>query len=120
MALYIGGSSRQRGDIHIIANLNDISKLIGGEGTGVTERELKTLIKNINALGIANLAEKGVFVSKDATTYEIIQKIIDIKYEAENNSSIDEFGVVKAGFNIDENGIVFGDMSIDDNEIVNL
>jgi phosphosulfolactate synthase (CoM biosynthesis protein A) len=40
--------------------------------------ELKAKIKNANALGIANLTEKGVEVSESATTHEIMQSIIEI------------------------------------------
>ena len=43
-----------------------------------TLQELKRQIENANALGIANLTEKGVNVSADATTYDIMQKIVDI------------------------------------------
>jgi hypothetical protein len=41
-------------------------------------KELKTQIENANALGIANLTEKGVDVSADATTYDIMSKIADV------------------------------------------
>lgn len=42
-------------------------------------KELKTQIENANALGIANLTEKGVDVSAGATTYEIMSKIADVE-----------------------------------------
>jgi hypothetical protein len=121
MALYIGGGSKQKGNICIIPNTNnldEISALIGGENIGITAQELKTLIKNVNALGISNLIKKGVIVSRDATTYEIMQKIADIEYEVENGSSINESGIVESMIDIDDNGIVFGNISIDDNGIV--
>lgn len=122
MALYIGGGSRQKSNIYFMANnLDEILEVVGGKGTVATTQELKALIKSINALGIENLSQKGVSVPENATTYEIMQKVADIKYEVEDNlSTIDEFGIVKARLDIDENGIVFGDISIDDNRIVNL
>lgn len=121
MALYLGSSSKQRGSICIISNMNnldEISALIGGENTGVTIQQLKAQIEDVNALGITNLAKKGVTVPQNATTYEIMQKILDIIYENENNSSIDASGMVEANIDIDNNGIVFGKISIDDNGIV--
>jgi hypothetical protein len=118
MALYLGSGSKQRGNICIVANLDEISALIEGKNTGVTIQQLKTQIENANALGIANLAKKGVTVPKNATTYEIMQKILDIIYENENNSSIDASGMVEANIDINNNDIVFGNMSIDDNGIV--
>lgn len=44
-----------------------------------TLKELKTRIQNANALGIANLSEKGVTVSDTATTYDIMKSIGDIE-----------------------------------------
>lgn len=43
-----------------------------------TIREIKQKIENANALGVANLTEKGVEISEDATTYEIMQNIAQI------------------------------------------
>ena len=43
-----------------------------------TIKEVKTQIENTNALGVANLTEKGVEISETATTYEIMQGIADI------------------------------------------
>lgn len=43
-----------------------------------TIKDLKTQIENCNALGIANLANQGVEVSENATTFEIMQKIAQI------------------------------------------
>ena len=43
-----------------------------------TIQDLKTQIENVNALGRTNLAEKGVEVSADATTYGIMQAIAEI------------------------------------------
>lgn len=40
-----------------------------------TLQDLKTQIENVNALGKKNLIEKGVEISADATTYEIMQRI---------------------------------------------
>ena len=121
MALYIGGGSKQKGNIYIIANidnLNEISALINGESTNVTVQELKTLIENVNTLGIANLTKKGIIIPDNASTYEIMQKIEDIEYEVENSSSIDASGIVESNIDIDSNGIVFGNISIDDSGIV--
>lgn len=118
MALYIGGGSKQKGNICIVANLDEISALIDGKNTDVTIQQLKTQIENANALGIANLAKKGITVPKNATTYEIMQKILDIIYENENNSSIDASGIVEAKIDIDNSGILFGNIFIDDNGIV--
>lgn len=44
----------------------------------MTFKELKEQIENANALGVANLAEKGIMVNDNATTYEIMDKIADI------------------------------------------
>lgn len=43
-----------------------------------TIRELKTQIKNANALGRTNLSLKGVELPETATTYEIMNKIAEI------------------------------------------
>ena len=107
--------------------------------------DLKTKVKNANALGVANLIEKGVAVDENATTYEIMQSIADVlggggTEELEN--LIDQSGVLdstegsvtekveqlidkaKSGSSptIDENGIVTfgGNTTIDDNGIVSL
>jgi hypothetical protein len=39
---------------------------------------VKTQIQEANALGVQNLTEKGVEISADATTYEIMQSILNI------------------------------------------
>lgn len=57
-------------------------------------KDLKTQIENANALGVANLTEKGVEISADATTYEIMGKIAEIT--AESNTR-DEIACDKAG-----------------------
>lgn len=41
-------------------------------------KELKTQIENANALGIANLTEKGVEISENATTFDIMAAIAEI------------------------------------------
>lgn len=43
-----------------------------------TIADLKTKIKNANALGRQNLTEKGVEIPETATTYEIMSKIADV------------------------------------------
>lgn len=43
-----------------------------------TIKEVKTQIQNANALGIANLTEKGVDISADATTYDIMTAIAEV------------------------------------------
>lgn len=43
-----------------------------------TVNKIKSQIEDANALGRANLAEKGVELSEAATTYEIMQGIADI------------------------------------------
>lgn len=43
-----------------------------------TIKGLKSQVQSANALGIANLVEKGVDISEDATTYEIMQRIADV------------------------------------------
>ena len=43
-----------------------------------TIKEVKEQIQNANALGRANLTEKGVAISADATTYEIMKAISEI------------------------------------------
>jgi hypothetical protein len=40
--------------------------------------DLKQNIKNANALGVANLTEKGVEVSESATTYDIMKSIAEV------------------------------------------
>ncbi len=42
-------------------------------------KELKAQIEKTNALGVSNLREKGVNVSENATTYEIMQGIAEVK-----------------------------------------
>ena len=44
-----------------------------------TIQELKTQIEAVNALGRTNLAEKGVEVSDSATTYDIMNSIVNIE-----------------------------------------
>lgn len=44
-----------------------------------TFQELKTQILNANSIGRTNLAEKGVVLSEDATTTEIMQSIETVK-----------------------------------------
>jgi hypothetical protein len=41
-------------------------------------KKLKTQIENANALGIANLTEKGVNLPETATTYEIMKGIAEV------------------------------------------
>lgn len=43
-----------------------------------TIKEVKEQIQSANALGIANLTEKGVEISENATTYEIMSKIEEV------------------------------------------
>lgn len=42
-------------------------------------QEIKRQIKNANAIGIANLAEKGLELAEDATTVEIMRGIKECK-----------------------------------------
>ena len=42
-------------------------------------REIKRQLKNANAVGIANLAKKGVELAEDATTVEIMRGIKECK-----------------------------------------
>ena len=42
-------------------------------------QDVKLQIENANALGRANLSEKGVSVNEDATTYEIMQSIAEVQ-----------------------------------------
>ncbi len=44
----------------------------------VTIKKLKSQVENANALGVANLTEKGVEVRENATPYEIMKKIADV------------------------------------------
>ena len=70
--------------------------------------KLKKQIENVNALGIKNLADKGVgFVGFTPTTYEIMQCIADIIRDG-GSASIDGNGIVTFGGNttINDNGIV--------------
>jgi hypothetical protein len=74
-----------------------------------TLQELKRQIENANAVGIKNLAEKGVgFAGFTPTTYEIMQCIADIIRDGGSSPSIDENGIVTFGGNttINDNGIV--------------
>ena len=71
--------------------------------------KLKKQIENVNALGIKNLADKGVgFAGFSPTTYEIMQGIADIIRDGGSSPSIDENGIVTFGGNttINDNGIV--------------
>ena len=73
-----------------------------------TLQELKEQIENVNALGIKNLAEKGVgFAGFSPTTYEIMQSIADIIRDG-GSASVDGNGIVTFGGNttINDNGIV--------------
>lgn len=54
----------------------------------ITLNDVKTQIEDANALGRANLTEKGVTVEKTATTYEIMGKIADI-VDGDSDSTID-------------------------------
>lgn len=60
--------------------------------------DVKQKIKNANALGIANLSNKGVTVGEQATTYEIMQsidKVVSGKAEMDAlNTLINESGVL--------------------------
>ena len=64
-----------------------------------TLQDFKTQMKYVNILGIANLAEKGVELPDDATTYEIMQRIIDIPSGGDDAKEIevliDESGVLE-------------------------
>lgn len=73
-----------------------------------TLQELKKQIENVNALGIKNLAGKGVgFAGFSPTTYEIMQCIADIIRDG-GSASVDGNGIVTFGGNttINDNGIV--------------
>lgn len=73
-----------------------------------TLQELKEQIENVNALGIKNLAEKGVgFAGFSPTTYQIMQGIAGIIRDG-GSASVDENGIVTFGGNttIKDNGIV--------------
>lgn len=59
-----------------------------------TIQEVKQQIENANALGRENLVEKGVEVSADATTYEIMQGIAEI---SAGSDTMDEIACDKAG-----------------------
>ena len=66
-----------------------------------TLQDFKTQMKYVNILGIANLAEKGVELPDDATTYEIMQRIIDIPSGGNDTKEIevliDESGILEEG-----------------------
>lgn len=53
-----------------------------------TIQEVKQQIENANALGRQNLTDKGVDVSADATTYEIMQSIADVSGGGTSYTSI--------------------------------
>lgn len=53
-----------------------------------TIQQLKTQIENANALGITNLAEKGVELPETATTYEIMSKIAEVSGSGTEYTSI--------------------------------
>lgn len=42
-------------------------------------KKLKEQIQTANDLGVANLEEKGVSISKNATTYEIMESIAKVE-----------------------------------------
>ena len=62
-----------------------------------TIKEIKVKIQNANALGIANLTEKGVTIPENATTYEIIQSIKKIQSSSELESLIIEISDLVGG-----------------------
>ena len=59
-----------------------------------TIQQLKTQIQNANALGRANLAEKGVTVEETATTYEIMQGIGNISSGASEGNYKEVFNTL--------------------------
>lgn len=62
-----------------------------------TIKQIKTQIENANALGIANLTEKGVTIPETATTYDIMKSIADVSGGGgtdEIENLIDESGVL--------------------------
>ena len=59
-----------------------------------TIQDLKTQIENVNALGRANLAEKGVTVEETATTYEIMQGIGNISSGASEGNYKEAFNAL--------------------------
>ena len=51
-------------------------------------KDIKTQIENANALGRANLTEKGVEIAENATTYEIMQSIAGISSEVVESKGV--------------------------------
>lgn len=64
--------------------------------------QLKAQIEDANALGVTNLAEKGVVVAENATTYEIMQGISEISTSGGSGDVIDYEDMIYEHFGVDK------------------
>ena len=87
---------------------NSIGSVIGGTPNSNPIAQLK----QVNSVGIENLAEKGITLSENATTCEIMECIADVEGQGSGGSG--------GNVTIDSNGIVTLNASIDSQGTVNL
>ncbi len=64
--------------------------------------QLKAQIEDANALGVTNLAEKGVVVAENATTYEIMQGIAEISTSGGGGDTTDYEAMIYEHFGVDK------------------
>lgn len=60
-----------------------------------TIQDLKNQILNVNTLGIANLASKGIIVADDASTYDIMQGIGNIQVGGGGSTGLEHSTAVR-------------------------